>query len=67
MKPLHVDKLFNTKIIINKLESSLNVNGQTEASDVAKKYLKNLIKIERIKGGGKENTTETSIATEINN
>ena len=67
MKPLHIDKLFNTKIIINKLDSSLNVNDQTEASDVAKKYLKNLIKIERIKGGGKENTTETSIATEINN
>ena len=40
IKPLDVDKLFNRKVVINELESSLNINDQTEASVVAEKVPK---------------------------
>ena len=44
-KPIDVDELSYRKEIINELESSLNVNGQTETSVVAEKSYNNLLQI----------------------
>ena len=65
MKPLDAEYFFNRKVIINKLESIINDNDQSETSFVSKKAPEEAsVNIERHKGGENKNKIEEPVAAE---